>query len=74
MSENIAPTTRGIQTFLRRQLKTHSAREIAKMAGLSGSTISRLLNGSRNPGMETVRKLLEAFGYQFAISMKKDGE
>jgi len=46
-------------------------REIARLAGVSPSTISRIYNGLVVSDIDTVRKILGPFGYEMVVVKKE---
>jgi predicted transcriptional regulator len=46
--------------WLRARAKEQSQRRIATLSGIDHSTICRLVNGDREPGLATVRAIIEA--------------
>jgi len=57
-----------IYQFLSNQIQGgFGIREIARLAGVSPSTISRIYNGLVVPDIDTVRKILEPFGYEMVV-------
>lgn len=48
----------------------YSISHIAKISGVSKSTIHRILYGVSVPNIDTVDKILRAFGYKLTIELK----
>lgn len=47
-----------------RAVRNWELQEVAKRAGISSLTVSRIFNGdTENPGVETLAKIVEALGY-----------
>jgi DNA-binding XRE family transcriptional regulator len=64
-----------IQRFLDIWIKSgKSIREIAKTAGLSPSTISRIANGKVVPDIKTLQAIIEPYGYELRIELKRGGD
>ena len=57
-----------IQTVLRKVILLHGLKEFAKRVKIPSSNISRALNPSYNPTMDTINRLLKPFGLRLAIA------
>jgi transcriptional regulator with XRE-family HTH domain len=51
-----------------------SQRELARRAGTSQSVIARIERGQASPGLETLRRLLAAAGFELRIELEPTSE